>query len=111
VTDGLIGLNETVTFEAVHFGMRQRLTARVVAFDYPNRFEDEMLTGAFKKLRHIHEFSAVKDGTLMSDTLIWVSPLGVLGSIADKLFLERHMRNFLIDRNKNLKAIAENYPR
>ena len=38
VTTGLIGLGEEVTFEGVHFGVRQRLTARVIEFDRPHRF-------------------------------------------------------------------------
>jgi len=31
-TSGLIEMSETVTFEAVHFGVRQRLTSRIVQF-------------------------------------------------------------------------------
>jgi len=107
VTTGLIGLGEEVTFEGVHFGVRQRLTARVIEFDRPHRFVDEMLKGAFQSLRHIHEFSRVSSGTMMKDTLIWTSPLGLLGKLADKLFLEAHMRQFLLERNTLLKQIAE----
>ena len=33
VTDGMIGLGQTVTFEGTHFGMRQRLTVKVVEFE------------------------------------------------------------------------------
>ena len=107
VISGLIGMGQEVTFEGVHFGIRQRLTARVVEFDRPYRFVDEMLKGAFKSLRHIHEFSPEGLGTMMKDTLIWTSPLGVLGKVADKLFLEAHMRQFLVARNAHLKQIAE----
>ncbi len=35
VTTGLIGMNEAVTWEARHFGVRQRLTVRVTAFTLP----------------------------------------------------------------------------
>jgi ligand-binding SRPBCC domain-containing protein len=107
VTIGLIGLGESVTFEAVHLGVRQRLTGRITEFDRPNRFADDMTQGAFKSLRHIHEFLPCDRGTLMRDTLIWVSPFGPLGKMADTLFLKRHMRNFLKDRNANLKAALE----
>ncbi len=107
VTEGLIGLGESVTFEAVHFGIRQRLTAKVVEFEFPVRFVDEMTQGAFKSLRHIHEFTPQDGGTLMRDTLIWTSPLGIIGRIADCLFLIRHMKKFLMKRNANLKAYAE----
>lgn len=107
VTTGLIGLGEEVTFEGVHFGIRQRLTSRITEFDRPHSFTDEMLRGAFRSLRHIHEFRAVGTGTVMQDTLFWTSPLGWLGKVADRLFLEAHMRQFLIDRNAHLKRIAE----
>ena len=107
-TAGLIGLNETVTFEGVHFGVRQRLSATVTEFDRPHRFADTMSKGAFSALQHIHEFMPAANGqTLMRDTLIWTAPWGVLGQIADVLFLRRHMRNFLRARNAALQAEAE----
>ncbi len=108
VTSGLIGLGQTVTFEAVHLGVRQRLTSRVVAFDSPHRFMDEMTRGAFQSLRHVHAFEAIGAGaTLMIDTLTWVSPLGALGIVVDRLVLERHMKRFLRRRNGCFKRIIE----
>jgi len=107
VTTGLIGLGEEVTFEAVHFGIRQRLTAHITEFDPPHGFTDEMLRGAFKTLRHVHEFRSEGAGTVMTDTLTWTAPFGILGKLADSLFLKAHMRHFLKERNANLKQIAE----
>ncbi len=69
-----------------------------------------MLSGAFQSLRHVHTFTAIDGGTLMRDRLEWTSPLGLLGILADRLFLERYMRRFLVIRNRNLKAIAEAEP-
>ena len=65
------------------------------------------MSGAFRSLRHTHTFEAVPGGTLMRDRLEFTSPLGILGRIADALFLERYMRRFLETRNANLKRIAE----
>lgn len=107
VLHGKIEAGDTVTFEAKHLGVRQRLSSRMTQFDPPHLFADEMTEGAFKSLTHVHEFFAVPTGTLMRDTLTWVSPLGVLGTIADRLFLTRHMRNFVTQRNQKLKEIAE----
>lgn len=105
---GLLGPGEWVTFEAKHFGVWQRLTARMTAFEAPILFADEMTQGAFKSLTHRHEFSPRLDGgTRMTDTLEFISPLGVLGRLADRLFLERHMRRFLEGRNRELKRLAE----
>jgi len=108
VVDGKIGLGQTVTFEGTHFGMRQRLTVKVVEFERPRLFVDEMTEGNFKRFKHIHEFTEHKGVTLIRDTLVWTSPLRILGKIVDKLLLERHLRNLVTTRNARLKEIAEN---
>ncbi|MFD2215209.1 SRPBCC family protein [Metabacillus endolithicus] len=107
VTSGLIELNETVTWEAVHFGIKQNLTVRITEFDFPNRFVDEMEKGAFKRFYHVHEFIEKPNGTLMLDTFDYTSPFGFMGKIADRLFLEQYMREFLVTRNRYIKKVAE----
>ena len=107
VTDGMIELGQTVTFEGKHLGLRRSLTVKVVEFDRPRRFIDVMIAGPFKSFVHIHEFVPTDLGTLIRDTLIWESPFGVVGKIFDKLVLERHLRNLVRTRNAALKAIAE----
>jgi ligand-binding SRPBCC domain-containing protein len=106
-TSGLLGPGDVVTFEAVHFGIRQRLTSKIVEFDRPNRFVDEMIQGVFSNLRHVHEFAVDGDSVVMRDTLIWRSPLGVLGLLADQLFVERHIREFAARKQSQLKQVAE----
>ncbi|OPH47005.1 cell division protein, partial [Paenibacillus ferrarius] len=64
-TSGLIELGETVTWEATHFGIRQQLTSIITEFDPPNKFVDEMVSGAFKRFRHEHTFEIQDGGTLM----------------------------------------------
>jgi ligand-binding SRPBCC domain-containing protein len=107
ITSGLISLGQSVTFEATHLGIRQRLSSRIVEFERPHLFVDEMIKGAFASMKHIHEFTVIENGTLMRDTLMWASPLGILGRIADRIVIERHMRNFLLRRNAKLKEVAE----
>lgn len=104
---GLLELGDVVTFEAVHLGVRQRLTSKIVELDRPSRFVDEMVKGAFASLRHVHEFVAERSTVLMRDTLIWRSPFGLLGKIADRLVIERHLREFMNNRQSALKEIAE----
>jgi len=43
VTSGLLGPGDEVTWEATHFGVRQRLTSRITEFEPPRRFVDEMV--------------------------------------------------------------------
>ena len=106
-TTGLIEPGETVTWEARHFGVRQRLTVRVTAFDRPHAFSDEMTRGAFASMRHSHQFLPDGTGTLMKDEFHFSAPLGPLGRIAEWIFLTRYMASFLRSRNQALKELAE----
>ena len=45
---------------------------------------------------------------VMIDRFQYRSPFGLVGVIADKLFLESYMRNFIVSRARALKHIAEN---
>lgn len=106
-THGKIALGETVTFEGKHFGLTQKLTVKVTAFEKPFRFTDEMIKGAFKSFKHTHEFVPENNKTLMRDTLIWTSPFGVFGKVFDVLVLKNHLRKFVLRRNEKLKQAAE----
>lgn len=106
-TTGLIGLHEQVTWRARHFGIYQTLTSKITAFDYPDYFVDEMVSGAFKRFKHMHRFSEIEKGTLVTEVFDYTSPWGFLGKVADVLFLERYMRNLLLERNKVIKEFAE----
>lgn len=104
---GLMELDETVTWEARHFGFTQRLTSKIVKYDRPTHFRDSMQTGAFARFDHDHVFEEINGATLMKDIFDYDSPLGLLGRIADRLFLENHMRRLLVERNRMLKVTAE----
>ncbi|MFC5472303.1 SRPBCC family protein [Cohnella suwonensis] len=107
VTSGPIGLGEMVTFEATHFRVRQKLTSKITEYDAPYLFVDEMQKGAFKSLRHVHEFVSLEGKTLMRDSLHFEAPLGFVGWIVERAILKNYMRRFLEDRNKELKRLAE----
>jgi ligand-binding SRPBCC domain-containing protein len=107
VTKGLLEQGDIVTWEAVHFGVKQRLTAKVTSMEKPTEFIDIMVKGAFHSFEHTHQFIKKEGGTLMIDRFQYTSPLGPLGILADKLFLEKYMRNFIAARAVELKKIAE----
>ena len=102
-----MGPGDTVTWEAVHLGIQQRLTVRITRYERPRLFVDEMVEGAFRRLTHTHEFRAIDGGTLMVDIFDYASPLGVLGRLADVLFLKRYLLRFLSERARVLKDEAE----
>jgi ligand-binding SRPBCC domain-containing protein len=107
VTSGLIGLNEEVTWEATHFGIRQTLSSKITAFQFPTYFRDEMVRGIFKMLRHDHRFERKGDVTIMSDAFEFESPAGLFGNLVNKVGLTDYLRNLLLERNRVIKEFAE----
>jgi ligand-binding SRPBCC domain-containing protein len=105
--DGMMKLGDVVTFEAVHFGVRQRLTAKITEFDPPELFVDEQVRGAFKSLRHTHRFEAIGAATVMLDEIELSAPLGPLGWIAERVLLGPYMRAFITARGLALRDLAE----
>ncbi|PRX99266.1 hypothetical protein CLV24_1622 [Pontibacter ummariensis] len=107
VTAGLIELGETVTWKAKHLGVWQHLTSKITEYNRPYYFVDEMVHGAFKRFRHEQCFKEMEGGTLMLKVFDYTSPLGILGSIVDKSFLESYMTRLLTKRDKVIKQYAE----
>lgn len=104
---GLIELNETVTWQAIHFGVKQKLTSKITALEYPFHFRDEQLKGAFKCIYHDHYFETKGTQTIMKDTFRFESPLGILGKVFNKVLLTNYMKRFLMERNQMIKEYAE----
>ncbi len=107
VTRGLMGPGDRVTWRARHFGVWQRLTSEITAFDRPHHFRDSMVRGAFARFDHDHFFRERHGVTTMQDVFDFDSPLGPLGRLVDALVLAGYMRRFLARRNRELKRVAE----
>ena len=106
-TNGLIGLEETVTWKAKHLLKTRILKSKIVAMVKPTSFTDEMVSGDFKSLRHEHHFKRIDNGTLLIDLFHFEAPYGSLGRLANKLFLTRYLRKLLETRNQVIKEYAE----
>jgi ligand-binding SRPBCC domain-containing protein len=107
-TSGLIGMNEEVTWRARHFGIWQQFTSRITAFDRPRHFRDTMVRGAFSFFEHDHFFIELPGNrTTMRDVLVFESPLGPLGRMADNLVIAGYLSRFLAARNRVIQQAAE----
>jgi ligand-binding SRPBCC domain-containing protein len=104
---GLFELYDEVTWEAVHLGVKQKLSSVITGFDRPVFFEDTMKKGAFKTMRHEHHFKKEEDATLMTDIFEYEVPFGLPGKIFDLIYLRKYMINLLNRRNACIKELAE----
>ncbi len=74
----------------------------------PCFFEDRMIQGVFHSMDHQHIFEELEEGSvLMRDVFNFRAPLGLLGRLAEWLFLKRYMLRFLEERNRVIKDVAE----
>jgi len=68
-----------------------------------------MVKGAFARFDHDHWFDAIEgdeEATRCRDLFDFDAPLGPLGWIAEKAFLEKYMRRFLEERMRILEELA-----
>ena len=107
-TTGLINKHEAVTWRAMHLGITQKLTSIISEMEEPFFFEDTMIKGVFKTIKHKHYFWTHNDETIMQDVFYYKSPMGFLGILADRLFLKKYLLKLLKNRNAQIKEYAEN---
>lgn len=107
-TSGLIGFDETVTWQGRHFGLLLTHQSRITAFEAPYYFVDEMEKGHFKSFRHEHFFEQQHGLTIMTDKLFYETPFGIFGKLFDGLVLKKHLTKFLLNRNEILQKLSEN---
>jgi ligand-binding SRPBCC domain-containing protein len=107
IATDLLGPGAVVTWEATHFGARIRLMSKVTQFDAPRSFEDEQIAGPFQSFWHRHEFSTENGLTVMTDLVRYRAPFGLLGTLAERVVLDRYLRVLLERRGAHLRALAE----
>jgi ligand-binding SRPBCC domain-containing protein len=103
-----LALDDEVTFQGRHLGLRWRMTSRITAYDRPHHFVDEQTRGPFRTLRHEHYFSDLGDGRArMTDRMTIRAPLGPLGAVVTRILLAPYLRRLLTQRALHIKRLAE----
>jgi ligand-binding SRPBCC domain-containing protein len=105
--NGLVDLNDTVTWCARHLGKERRLTVKITQYSKPFSFVDEQLSGDFKCMKHEHFFKACENGTIMIDKFYFEAPYQVFGKCFSYLYLTGYMRKLLRKRNEFVKKLSE----
>ncbi|PZQ89851.1 MAG: cyclase [Leifsonia xyli] len=100
VTAGRIGLGQSVTWRARHFGIWFTMTSKITALDRPHRFVDAQVQGPFRTFIHEHRFEDTPLGCRMTDTITVSSP--IFGMVAERLVLVPYLRRLIRQRNVTL---------
>ncbi len=108
VTHGTMAADDTVTWQARHFGLPFRMTSHSSAYSRPTRFVDEQVKGPFDRWWHEHIFEPLGlSATRMVDRVDFRSPMGLVGRAVDGLVLTGYMQRLLEQRNDWLKSTLE----
>ena len=68
-------------------------------------FVDEQRRGPYRIWHHEHHFREVEGGVEMRDILHYRVPFGVLGMLADHLFVKRKVRGIFSFREKRIREL------
>jgi ligand-binding SRPBCC domain-containing protein len=74
------------------WGAPLRWRTLISCFEPNRRFIDEQQSGPYAHWHHLHEFEREGPGTRMRDQVTYQLPLGVLGTLAHALWVERQLR-------------------
>jgi ligand-binding SRPBCC domain-containing protein len=105
--NGLMDLDDTVTWTAKHLFQQRRLKIKITKFQRPEYFIDEQTEGDFRMMKHEHYFKPIENGTIMIDQLHFETPYSWMGKLVNNFYLENYMTQLLKERNKTIKEVAE----
>ncbi len=71
-------------------------------------FVDEQRVGPYTMWHHQHIISPVENGVLMKDIISYKPPFGILGNIANVLFIRKKLKSIF---NYRTKVLEEFFPR
>jgi ligand-binding SRPBCC domain-containing protein len=63
-------------------------------------FVDEQRVGPYAFWHHEHKIESIEEGVLMTDIVSYKPPFGLLGSIANSLFIKKQLQNIFDYRKK-----------
>ena len=105
LTEGPITMGEgtLIDYELSLYGIPFKWRTRIGVYEPEVRFTDTQLKGPYRYWHHLHEFRDVDGGTEMVDIVDYEVPLGPLGNLARRLFVERNL-NTIFDYRRDTIA-------
>jgi len=75
----------------------------------PDSFVDEQIRGPFSLWHHTHTFGGKNDVTVIDDHASYAIPMGIIGRMANDLFVEKDLYNILRHRQKMISKLFPKY--
>lgn len=94
-----------ITYTIGMLGLRIGWRTLITSYDPPRFFVDEQIKGPYALWHHRHDFKVVDQGVLMTDTVQYSIPFGILGEIARKLYVQSQLEMIFDYREKVIGEI------
>jgi ligand-binding SRPBCC domain-containing protein len=86
-------LGARFTIQTSKFGISQKITSAVIAFDEGVGFTDAQVSGPFAKFEHTHRVEPHEAGTLLRDRIEFAGPGGLMGLLLTNDRILRHVQS------------------
>ncbi len=73
-------------------------------------FVDEQRKGPYTMWHHEHHLEVIPGGVLMTDIVSYIPPMGVLGDLANAVFISRQLDGIFSYRRKRLTELFGQWP-
>ena len=106
-SSGLLGPGDRIGWRHSNLGWKLERESIVELWRPYTFFREVMVVGTFGYYEHQYHFAPMNDGTRVRDEVLFSAPAGILGRLAERLFLRRRMIDDVARRNAFLKRVAE----
>ena len=87
--------------------IKAKWVTEITHVDEPRFFVDEQRFGPYRFWHHQHHFEPQDGGVLMTDILHYKVPYGIIGTIADAIYVDQQIEKIFQFRKKAVAEIFE----
>ena len=86
-------------------GVGTRWRSLISEYEPPHRFRDVQIAGVYRLWEHCHCFRKEGHGTAIEDEVLYAPPLGRLGALMNRLFIDRQLREIFDYRHRRIDEL------
>jgi ligand-binding SRPBCC domain-containing protein len=103
----VIAAGAELEFEVRAYGTTQSVVHEIITVERPRLILERMLHGPLEELEHEHRFTAVTDGTVLTDVIRFIPPGGMIGLLLTEARLRKSFEESFAYQRRILSQLVE----
>lgn len=95
----------TIDYRVRVLGVPRLWRSVITEYDPPFSFRDEQVIGPYRRWDHRHLFSESGGGTTIEDVVTYEPPLGPLGALLNRMFIQRQLDAIFDFRHREIERL------